>query len=59
MQYQLEFWPTTEVVLHKHEPWENLGINEQAERIALLARLIAKAVCPERDDATQESSHEQ
>ena len=59
MRHQLEFWPATEKILCKHGPWENLSIDEQAERIALLARLIAMAICPRRGDETQENSHEQ
>ena len=58
MRHQLEFWPATEKTHYKHGPWENLSIDEQAERIALLARLIAKAICPQWSDETQENSHE-
>ena len=59
MQHQLEFWPATEMTLYKQGPWENLSIEEQAERIALLARLVAMTICPHRNDETQENSHEQ
>ena len=58
MQYQLDFWPTVEKASHEQGQWENLSIEEQAERIALLARLIAKTLCPQLIDATQENSHE-
>ena len=59
MQHQLEFWPTAEKTSHEQGQWESLSTEEQAERIALLARLLAKAVCPQWVDQTQENSHEQ
>ena len=59
MRHQLQFWPPARQAPHPPGPWEELSIEEQAERIALLARLIAKAICPQRIDETQESSHEQ
>lgn len=59
MHHQLEFWPTAEEIAYGQGQWESLSIEEQAERIALLARLLAKAVCPQLVDETQENSHEQ
>jgi hypothetical protein len=59
MQHQLEFWPAAERLAYEQGQWESLSIEEQAERIALLARLLAKAVCPQLVDQTQENSHEQ
>lgn len=59
MQYQLDFWPPLENAPHRQGPWETLSIEEQTERIALLARLIAKSVCPQLMDTTEENGHEQ
>jgi hypothetical protein len=59
MQHQLDFWPAVEKSPYEQEQWESLSNKEQAERIALLARLIAKAICPQMIDATRENSHEQ
>ena len=59
MQHQLDFWPTAEKAPYEQRQWESLRIEEQAERVALLARLIAKAICPQLANETQESSHEQ
>lgn len=59
MQHQLDFWPVAEKAPHNQEQWQSLCNKEQAERIALLARLIARAICPQLIDATQENSHEQ
>jgi len=58
MQHQLEFWPTTEKARYEQRQWESLSIEEQAEQIALLARLLAKAICPQWVDETQENGHE-
>ena len=59
MQYQLDFWPPVEDAPHKQGQWENLSIEEQSERIALLARLIAKSACPQLINTTEENGHEQ
>lgn len=59
MQHQLEFWPTAKKTTYDQGQWESLSIEEQTEKLALLARLIAKAVCPQLVDETQENSHEQ
>ena len=59
MQHQLEFWPAAEKARYEQRQWESLSIEEQAERITLLARLLAKAVCPQLVDETPENSHEQ
>jgi hypothetical protein len=59
MRHQLEFWTTAEKTTYEQGQWESLSVEEQAEKITLLARLIAKAVCPELVDQTQENSHEQ
>ena len=39
--------------------WESLSIEEKVERTVLLARLIAKAICPQLVDEAQENNHEQ
>ena len=44
---------------HEQGQWESQSGEEQAEKTALLARLIAKATCPQLVDETQENSHEQ
>jgi len=59
MQHQLEFWPVAEKTLCAQGQWESLSIKEQTEKIALLARLIAKTECPQWIDETQENNHEQ
>lgn len=59
MQYQSEFWPATKTAPCQREHWKKLSSEEQAERIALLARLIAKTICPLLIDKTQENNHEQ
>jgi len=59
MQRQLEFWPVAEKTPCDQGQWETLRVEEQAERIVQLARLIAKAVCPQAVDEIQENSHEQ
>jgi hypothetical protein len=59
MPHQLDFWPPPENAPREPGPWESLSIEERAERIALLARLIAKTLCPRSRDATEERSHEQ
>lgn len=59
MQHQLEFRPTAKKTAYEQGQWENLSIEEQAEMIALLARLLAKAVCPQWVNETQENSDEQ
>ena len=59
MRDQLEFWTTAEKTTYEQGQWESLSVEEQGEKITLLARLIAKAVCPELVDQTQENSHEQ
>jgi|GEM_PF-4661525 len=59
MQYQPEFWPAPKKTACQQQPWNNLNSKEQAERIALLARLIAKTICPLLIDKTQEDNHEQ
>ncbi len=59
MQHQMDFWPAAEKTLHEQGQWQSLSIEEQAERIALLARLIAKALSPQLVNQTQENSHEQ
>jgi hypothetical protein len=58
MQHQLELWPPARQAPCPPGPWEGLSPEEQAEMIALLGRLIAQAVCPQRIVETQEKSHE-
>lgn len=59
MQHQLDFWPAAEEASYQQGQWQSLSIEEQAERLAMLARLIAKAICPQLVDQSQENSHEQ
>jgi len=59
MQHQLDFWPAAEEPSHEQGQWENQSGEEQAEKITLLARLIAKIICPQLIDEMRESSHEQ
>jgi hypothetical protein len=59
MRHQLEFWTAAEKTAYEQGQWESLSTEEQAEKIALLARLLAKALCPQLVDQTQENSHEQ
>ena len=59
MQHQLDFWPAAEKPPHEQGQWESQSGEEQAEKAALLARLIAKAICPQLVDETQENSHDQ
>ena len=58
MQQQLDFGPPARQAPCRPGVWEGLSLEEQAERIALLGRLIAQAIRPQRIDETQESSHE-
>ncbi|MBI4474641.1 MAG: hypothetical protein HY646_18365 [Acidobacteria bacterium] len=59
MQHQLDFWPAARKAPYEQGPWESLSLEEQAETIERLARLIAKAVCPQLIDQIQENNHEQ
>lgn len=59
MQHQLDFWPAGHPAPYAQGPWERLSLEEQAERIALLARLMAKIVCPTPIEETPENRHEQ
>ena len=58
MQHQLDFWPEARKAPYEQTQWESLSIEEQAETIARLARIIAKTVCPQSMDETQEDHHE-
>ena len=58
MPHQLDFWPAAQKALYGQRYWEALSIEEQSERIAILARLIAKAVCPELVKNTREENRE-
>ncbi len=46
MQHQQDFWPAEKKAPYEQGQWESLSIEERAERTVLLARLIAKAICP-------------
>jgi hypothetical protein len=59
MQQQLDFWPAARMAPYEQGQWESVSIEVQAETIARLARLIAKAVCPQLIEETQEDNHEQ
>ena len=58
MTHQLDFWPAAEKAPYAQKYWGTLSIEEQTERITLLARLIAKAVCPELYANSEEQAHE-
>ena len=44
MRHQQDFWPAAQEAPYEQGHWESLSIEDQAETIARLARLIAKAV---------------
>lgn len=54
MQRQLALWPEAERPPQKLNIWENLDPETQRMIIAILSRLISKAVYPK----TQEDNHE-
>ena len=58
MTHQLDFWPATEKAPYAQKYWDTLSMEDQAERVTLLARLIAKAVCPELCANSEEEDHE-
>ena len=58
MQHQLDFWPAVRKAPYEQGPWESLSIEDQLESTALLARMIAKTICPKLIEQTQENSHE-
>jgi len=58
MPHQLDFWPAAHKAPHGQETWEALSNEEQTERTAILARLIAQAVCPDLAGDTGEESRE-
>ena len=59
MQHQQDFWPAEKKAPYEQGQWESMSIEEQAESAVLLARLIAKAICPQLVDEPQENNHEQ
>jgi hypothetical protein len=59
MQHQMDFWPAARKAPHEQTPWESLSIEEQAETIVRLARIIVQTVCPPWMDEPQENNHEQ
>ncbi len=58
MQHQQDFWPAEKKAPYEQGLWESLSIEEQAVTMARLALLIAKTVCPQMIDETQENNHE-
>jgi len=54
VQRQLALWPEAERPLQELNLWEELDPNTQRMIIAILSRLISKAVYPK----TQEDNHE-
>ena len=58
MTHQLYFWPAAEKVPYAQKYWETLSMEDQFERITLLGRLIAKAVCPELYPISEEQGDE-
>lgn len=59
MQQQLDLWPTAQKKPCQQGPWKSLSREERAESIAILARLIAKVICPTLIKETPENRHEQ
>lgn len=57
MQHQMDLWPAARKAPYEQTQWETLSIEEQAETIARLARVIAKIVCPQLRDPTQDQEH--
>ena len=55
MQRQLPLWPEAERPPQELNLWEDLDPETQRKVIALLSRLIEKAVCPK--DENQKMSH--
>ena len=59
MQDQLDFWTATQKTVYAQRPWESLSVEEQAEMIARLARLMARVACPRLIDNNQGDKNEQ
>ena len=59
MQQQLDFWPAAPETPNGQRCWETLSLEDRERAITALARLIAKAVCPELIQNSQEDNHEQ
>lgn len=55
MQRQLPLWPEAERPPQELNIWEDLDPETQRKIIAMLSRLIEKAVCPK--DENQKMSH--
>ena len=58
MPYQMEFWPPEQPPPPVPLVGEDLGAEQRAPLIAVLVRMIAKAVDPKRTHETEEESHE-
>lgn len=58
MSHQMEFW----ILEHAPPPsvpaWKDLGAEERTALVAILVRMIAKAVDPQLIHETEEQSHE-
>lgn len=59
MKHQLDFWPAAQKAPYEQGQWASLSIEEQAETLDRLAKVIAKSVCPQLIDEMQgEDDHE-
>ena len=58
MKRQLDFWPVVREPLGRIRIWESVTPEERTTVINTLARLIIKAVHPQKGNTIQENSHE-
>lgn len=58
MHRQLDLWPDPYKAPQAPDIWESLDQQEQARLIAVLARLISKAVHPPNIKETREEKHD-
>ena len=56
---QLDFWPAPKKTPYEQGHWEALSFEDRANLQAMLARLIAKVICPKLIGDTEEKTHEQ
>jgi hypothetical protein len=55
---QLDFWPVVREPLGRIPIWESVTPEERTRVISTLARLIVKAVYPQKINKIEENSHE-
>ena len=58
MPQQLEFWITEEPRPPASSRWEELGMEQRAALITLLARMISKAFPPQQTQEPEEQGNE-